>query len=289
MLRMMGRRGFTLVELVFAMVITLIVCGSVYQLLLTTQRVGQAQAAHATLQSNVRAASIVVTNELRELQTLPGGAPGQNDVLSIAPADISYRAMRGTGFVCQAMGTSQLRIAQNSYSGLRDPQAGRDSVFIFVEGDPAIETDDSWVPLALTGVSKTSACPAGLGPSFTLTTSPNPALDILINGTPVRIFEIMQLKLYRSEGKSWLGARSVSAGEAIQPALGPLRDRDGLLLEYLDGAGVVTADATRVKSIRVTVRVIAESSVTGLSGSGELARPEEQLVSQVVLRNSIRP
>jgi prepilin-type N-terminal cleavage/methylation domain-containing protein len=286
---MMGRRGFTLVELVFAMLITLIVCGSVYQLLLTTQRVGQAQAAHATLQSNVRAASIVVTNELRELQTLPGGTPVQNDVLSIAPADISYRAMRGTGFVCQGIGTSQLRIAQNSYSGLRDPQAGRDSVFIFVEGDPAIETDDSWMPLALTGVAKTSACPAGLGPGITLTTSPNAALDGLNTGTPVRIFEIMQLKLYRSEGKSWLGARSVSAGEAIQPVVGPLRDGDGLLLEYLDGAGVVTADATRVKSIRVTVRGIAESSVKDGSGSGELARPEEELVSQVVLRNSIRP
>jgi type II secretory pathway pseudopilin PulG len=289
MLRVAGGRGFTLVELIFAMVITLITCGSVYQLLLTTQRLGRAQAAHATLQSNVRAASMVVINELRELQAFSGGSPAQNDILSMAPADISYRGMRGTGFVCQVIGTSQLRIAQNSYSGFRDPQAGRDSIFVFVEGNPDIETDDSWVPLVLTNVSKASACPAGVGPGITLTTSPNAALEGLTNGTPVRIFEIMQLKLYRSEGNSWLGARSVSAGESIQPIVGPVRGGDGFLLEYLNAAGVVTADATQVKSIRVTVRAIAESSVNASSGSAEVALPQEELVTQVVLRNSIRP
>jgi hypothetical protein len=286
MLSASARRGVTLVELMFATVITLSVCASVYQLLLTTQRLGRAQATRAALQANVRAASIVVANELRELQTMAGGTPGQNDVLAIASADISYRAMRGTGFLCQTSGTSQLRIPVSSYSGYRDPQPGRDSALIFLEGDPDVDTDDSWQSLALTNVSRSSTCPSGLGPAITLTTLPAASVAGVAPGTPVRIYEVMQLKLYRSEGKSWLGARSVSSGEAIQPVVGPLRDGDGFLLEYLSSGGVATTDRSSIKSIRVTLRGVADSSI---SQTGEMVRPQEELVTQVVLRNSIRP
>jgi hypothetical protein len=207
-------------------------------------------------------------------------------VLAIAPADISYRAMRGTGFVCQTSGTSQLRVPVSSYSSYRDPQPGRDSALIFVEGDPDTEADDSWQSLALTNVSRTLTCPAGLGPAITLTTLPAASLPGVAPGTPVRIYEVMQLRLYRSEGKSWLGARSVSSGEAIQPVVGPLRDGDGFLLEYLSSGGVATTDRSSIKSIRVTLRGVAESSI---SQTGELVHPQEELVTQVLLRNSIRP
>jgi hypothetical protein len=107
-----------------------------------------------------------------------------------------------------------------------------------------------------------------------------------VPGTPVRIYEVMQLKLYRSEGKSWLGARSVSSGEAIQPVVGPLRDGDGFLLEYLSSGGVATTDRRSIQSIRLTLRGVADSSI---SQTGEMVRPQEELVTQVVLRNSIRP
>jgi hypothetical protein len=194
--------------------------------------------------------------------------------------------MRGIGFVCQTSGTSQLRVPVSSYSGYRDPQPGRDSALIFVEGNPDTAADDSWQSLALTNVSKSSTCPAGLGPAITLTTLPAASIAGVTPGTPIHIYEIMQLKLYRSEGKSWLGARSVSSGEAIQPVAGPLRDGDGFLLEYLSSGGGTTADRSSIKSVRVTLHGVADSSI---SQTGEVVRPEEELVTQVVLRNSIRP
>jgi hypothetical protein len=113
-------------------------------------------------------------------------------------------------------------------------------------------------------------------------TSPHLAI-----GTPLRIYEIMELRLYRSDGESWLGARSVSSGENIQPMLGPLMPVNGLQLEYLDGLGGPTSDVTAVKSVRITVRGISQGAVNGTGDQSPLARLEEALVTQVVLRNAL--
>jgi hypothetical protein len=98
----------------------------------------------------------------------------------------------------------------------------------------------------------------------------------------------MELSLYAEDGEWWLGARSVSAGEADpQPMLGPLTG-NGFGLQYLDGNGNATADLTAIKSIRLTVRGLTDDLVRA-GGSGAVGHPEEQLVTQVLLRNSIRP
>jgi hypothetical protein len=80
----------------------------------------------------------------------------------------------------------------------------------------------------------------------------------------------------------------VSAGEAVQPVLGPLADGDGFLLNYSDAAGAVTADRTGIKSIRITLRGISDDAVN-LGIEGSLTHVQEELVSQVALRNALRP
>ncbi|HEU5305044.1 MAG TPA: prepilin-type N-terminal cleavage/methylation domain-containing protein, partial [Gemmatimonadales bacterium] len=215
MLTTAGRRGFTLVEIMVAMTIMLIVGGAVFKLLVTSQRVARGQAERAALQSNVRAGSIVVLNDLRELNGVVGGTADQNDVLNVAADAITYRGMRGVGFVCEEPTATQIRIARNGFSAYRDPQPGRDGVYVFIEGDPESQLDDAWIRVAVTGVSTAAACPGTAGPAITLTVPSTAALAGVALGTPVRIFEVMELKLYQSDGRSWLGARSVSAGEAI--------------------------------------------------------------------------
>ena len=91
----------------------------------------------------------------------------------------------------------------------------------------------------------------------------------------------VELRLYESEGKSWLGARSVSSGEAIQPLVGPLTKGSGFRLEYLDATGMPTVDRTSIKSIRITLRGTTEGG-----GAGNSIPVEEELVTQVALRNS---
>lgn len=282
MLTVFRRAGFSLVEVLLSLVITLVVTGAIYSLLLTTQRVTRAQAQQIGLQSTVRAGSFVVLSELGELSTLSGGTPEQNDILAITPSALTYRAHRGIGFICQAPSATELRLARSSFSGRRDPQAGRDEAYVFVPGNPDAATGNSWVPLKITSVAVTAPCPGAQGPAITLTLSGSPSSALVEAGTPVRITELMELRQYRAEGRSWLGARSVSSGEAIQPLLGPLSETGGLELEYLDGTGAATTDKTGIKSIRVTLRGTAEAG-------GADAPADEELVTQVTLRNASAP
>jgi prepilin-type N-terminal cleavage/methylation domain-containing protein len=285
---MANRRGFTLVEIMIAMTLMLIVGGAAFKLLVTTQRLSRSQAEQAALQSNVRMGSLVVLNDLRELGTVSGGGADKNDILTIAASDITYRAMRGLGFICQAPTATQIRITRSGFSGFRDPQAGRDGLYVFIDGDPDSEADDAWLPVAIADVSTATACPGAMGAGITLTTPNTASLVGLSVGTPVHVYEVMELKLHQADGKSWLGARSISAGEAIQPVLGPLVDGNGFQLEYLDAGGAITADRTAIKSIRITIRGISDGAVNvGIEGSPTYV--QDSLVTQVTLRNAFRP
>jgi prepilin-type N-terminal cleavage/methylation domain-containing protein len=285
---MTQRRGFTLVEILLALVIMGVVTGALYRLLNTSQRLSLAQAEQVSLQSSVRTGSLVVPNELRELNTVLGSLDAtQNDITDADPDAITYRAMRGLGFVCQAAaaGATQLRLAGASWTGLRAPDATRDSLYLFIEGDPDEDDDDSWLQVDITAaVAPANACGAAAG--YLLTVEAIPAA-VPVN-TPVRLFELMRLELYAEDGQWWMGAQSVSAGEIEpQPMLGPLTD-DGFALVYLDAAGAETADLTAIKSVRLTVRGLTDGAVRA-GGAGAMGHPEEALVTQVLLRNSIRP
>ena len=279
-----GRRGFTLVEVMLSLSMTLAVAGAIYTLLVTTQRLTRLQGERIRLQSSVRAGSHIVFEELSELSTIVGGTADQNDIVAFGPTDVTYRAMRGIGFICQTPSPTTIRIARGTFTGHRDPQAGRDEAYVFVPGNPDTETSDSWVPAKIVSVTTAAPCPGGLGAGIALTVSAGASLGMREPGTPVRITEVMELKLYQSDGRSWLGARSVSAGEAIQPLVGPLTDAQGFRLEYLNGTGAPTVDRALIKSIRATLRGTAE-----VGGAGPVTPVEEELITQVTLRNGLQP
>jgi prepilin-type N-terminal cleavage/methylation domain-containing protein len=280
------RRGFTLVEILVSLVVMVIVTGAIYKMLTSSQRLARAQAERVSLQSNVRSGALIVPAELRELNTVLGNV-ANTDVLIALPSDLTYRAMRGIGFVCQTPTATEIRVARSSYSAYRDPAAGRDGVYIFIDGNPDIATDDVWLPLGVTGVTAASSCSGAIALTVTPSTT---ALTAVPVGTPVRIYETMQLQLYSTGGKNWLGARSVSAGEiSPQPVLGPLT-ANGLAFEYLDAGGAATTDPTAIKSIRVTIRGVTDQNINlGDGSSGTLASVQDSLVTQVVLRNAFRP
>lgn len=285
-------RGFTLVELLVAMVIMLIVTGSIYTLLNTTQRVSRAQAERVDLQSNVRTGAIVVPNELREINNVEGALIGgpQVDILSATPTTLRYRAMRGIGYVCEAPAAGLVKILKSTWSGLRDPKAPRDAGYVFLEGaDPNASIDDVWQPVAITVVATSTCVAANDAWAFTI----SPAVGILTSvpvGTPVRLYEDMELSLYAEGGKSWLGARSVSGLEvAPQPVLGPLLDGTGLVFKYLDKTGTETALMSNVKSVRVTIHGITNHAIVKGGSSGAAQQMDDSLVSEVLLRNAFRP
>jgi prepilin-type N-terminal cleavage/methylation domain-containing protein len=286
---MTRRRGFTLIEILIALVVMGIVSASIYKLLNSTQRLSRAQTEQVSLQSNVRTGSLVVPNELRELNTVLAGGADRNDILSMpASGDfIRYRAARGFGFVCQAPTTTEIRILKATYSGFRVP-ISTDYLYLFSEGaseDKAI--DDVWLKIAgpLNVTENANGCGAGL-PGYTIT-FPVSAIPATPVRTPVRFYEEMELQLYVADGRSWLGARSLSAGQPMQPLLGPLTAANGFQLQYLNSAGAATVDPTAVRAIKVTVRGETDQMVRQ-NGEGAFIRPQEALVTQVLLRNSVR-
>lgn len=282
---MARRRGFTLVEVLIALVVMGLVTGAIYRMLTMNQRIAQAQAEQVSLQSNVRTSSLIVPNELRELNTVLGSAlPDQSDVRVANANGITYRAMRGLGVLCQASAANELRIYSSGpmWTGTRAPIAGRDSLYLFVDTDVNDDDDDAWTPLQITGVA-TSTC--GAAAAYRLTA---PVAAGIAKGTPVRLYEFMRLELKQDGGQWWLAAGSLSAGQATQPVLGPLRANDGFELEYLNSAGNPTAALDAITSIRITVRGLTDDAVREY-GTGALDHSEETLATQVLLRNSIRP
>jgi prepilin-type N-terminal cleavage/methylation domain-containing protein len=285
---MRNRKGYTLIELIVALVILLAVTGSIYKLLVTNQRLSRAQAERVDLQSNVRTASIVVPSELRELSTFGSAATGdRNDVLVAGATSISYRAMRGIGFICQAPAPGEIRILKSSWSGLRDPDFVRDDGYVFFDDNSDKNTDDLWLPVTITNVTN-STCGAGADPAWSLTIAPTVPAGIPVN-TPVRLFEVMQLNLYTdAAGKSWLGAQAVS-DLAPQPLLGPLRGADGLSFKYYSAPGTETAVVGDIKSIRVSVRGLSNQAIAGHGGSSRTSVVQDSLTTEVSLRNAFRP
>jgi prepilin-type N-terminal cleavage/methylation domain-containing protein len=276
------RRGFSLVEIIVALALALIVTGAIHTLVVSTHRLSRLQATQIDLQSNVRSTSIVVENELRELNAVESGSIDQTDILSASNSGLMYRGMRGIGFLCQPALGGQLRIARSTFSGFRDPQPGRDGVYLLLEGSPEKAIADSWLQLSILSVATNVACPSG-EPAIGLTVSPPPAVEPSA-GTPLRVFETMEMRLYQSGGQNWLGARSTGTGEVIQPVAGPLRADDGLRLEYLNSAGVPATSLPSIRGIVLTVRGITEDPVFTPDG----ARLQETVVGQVTLRNGLR-
>lgn len=263
-------RGFTLVELMVALALALALAGIAQQVLLAGQRVALAQSERAALQDNVRAGSLIVANELRDLgfDSVPAlaglalPAAASSDIVSAQPGRIRYRATRGLGFTCLAPAVDRLVLHATRWLGLRQPEAGVDSVAIHLEGDPATPEDDAWVRAGLTGVSAAS-CPDGAAAIALDIAWQAPAVGAAaaaraLAGGPVRAFETMELAYYRSEGASWLGLRSVSRGEVVQPLVGPLADSTagtrGFTLSYRDRNDAATAVPAEVRAIGITLR-----------------------------------
>jgi prepilin-type N-terminal cleavage/methylation domain-containing protein len=287
------RRGYSLVELMVALVIMGIVTGAIYKLIDNTQRISRNQAEQVALQANTRGGILIVPTELREINVPPatGAHPGSlNDIVARTANSVTYRAMRGTGFLCQPATATQLTLAASSWTGMRLPVAGRDGMFVFVENSNTSATDDRWVPLAITNSSTVAnGCP-GSTPAIVLTTADTlsaVAASVTV-GSPVRTFEVMQMRLYPDGGKSWLGARSVSGGEAtIQPVLGPLVADSGMTLQYLGLNGAETTVDADIRSIQVRVKGVADAPMNEYGSSQFRSAPTlDTLTTRVALRNA---
>src|SRR6478735_8438499 len=154
--------GFTLVELLVAMVIFAVVATLRTRMLITSQRVTATQAVRASLQSNLRVGSLVVPNELRMLNQ-----SNETDIVDVSDTSIVYRAMRGYYVLCAApTSATSIKVVRVAGTGFtfdyRAPLAN-DSAFVHFEKDTLKMSDDVWVPVGISAVSAPTTCTFGSG------------------------------------------------------------------------------------------------------------------------------
>ncbi len=241
-------RGFTLPEMIFALLLTLWLGSAVSALLVGTEMVVRRQNGRIELFRTLRSGALFLARETTGL--VPGPNP---DLLQIAPDRIHYRAPRGLAVSCGAR-PDTLLIRQTLRFGVRSWQPVTDSLRLFLLGDTARGIMDRWERLPLVSVSAHS-CPDGAS-ALALGTRFPPGFVAAVDlapGAPVLVFEPTEIRLYQSGGREWLGLRSLSGGGNIQPALGPLAPA-GLEFVFLDRNDAQTGDPQQVVALAMTLR-----------------------------------
>lgn len=281
-MRASSRSGFTLVELLIAIVVFGIVSASLFTLLVRTQRASRTQADRATMQANVRAGVALVTSELRELNI----NATQSDIASAGATAIRYRGMRGLGFICDHS-TSMIRIRRGNWlASYREPVA-TDSLMVYVDNDVDITTDDAWTRRGISAVAN-ATCSSDGAAAIELTLGSVLSADtvaMIQTGSPIRTFEHMEIGALVQGGETWLAARSMSAGQAFQPVLGPL-NAGGVAFQYLNAAGTAGATELTTRTIVLTLTGITENPLAAGTGLNAGQRATEQLVTRIRLRNA---
>jgi prepilin-type N-terminal cleavage/methylation domain-containing protein len=249
------RRGFTLAELMVALVLGAVLATAAVRLLLGGSRLHRAQVERMRQSATLRVASALLPWELRELN--PGAASGP-DIVAVTASSITYRSLQGLHIVCRAAtpGTSVVLVAAEAFAE-RALDPARDSLLIFAEGDPNNSLDDVWMPAGLAAVSSGATCPGGEAANQIAVaglTASN--MQAVLAGAPIRNFEVTELRLYTgSAGAHWVGLRSAGTDGSwsqTQPVFGPVTV-GGLQLVLFDSLGAVTTLPAQAGRIGVAV------------------------------------
>lgn len=239
------RRGFTLVELLIGLVLLGMAGAVMIRTALHMERGTRSALDAAQVQGSFDATLGFLESDLADL----GTDSAATDLLAIGGDSITWRATRGTGLACH-LALTGIWLLQSRWVAARLPQPGRDSLQLFLDNDSLAVAGGRWVALPVQGVSSASC---GGAPALRVTTVIDSAtagrtdLPALL---PVRSFEVMQARLYQSQGQWWFGVRSVSAGEGIQPVAGPFLP-GGFRLSYADSSTLVTANPGAVRALGV--------------------------------------
>ena len=250
-----GRGGLTLVELLIVVVLSMVIVGSVLQILISSRRTFTAQSATIAGQQSTRMAIEVLFAELREVSASGG------DILRMTDSTITVRLMRKFSVVCDTIwsGPQPQVVVYDSLGPVSVMGGGNtfttDSVLIFAENDEGLDSDDIWVEAVITSTDNTVDCTSGdeglllefSGQAATFAT------DEVQIGAPVRSYLSYHLGVADAAwGDRFLAVEDTSG--SWQPLVGPVRETEPLSFVYYDQYGTVTTDRTLVSQIEVTVR-----------------------------------
>ncbi|MCC6770895.1 MAG: prepilin-type N-terminal cleavage/methylation domain-containing protein [Gemmatimonadaceae bacterium] len=298
-----NRRGFALVELLTALVITSMLGAALFRLVDRTQRFTRGTALMADQRAQLAVAAFAVEAALQ------GVAPSDGDVLVAADSSVSFLAPVGSAIAC-ALGGGFVDVASPVIASGATltwwntaPQAG-DSIAILDDGSLAGAADDRWVHAEVTAIS---ALPNACLHSPFLDSiadagrvgwrlAASPALPPTVTpGAVVRVGRPERFALDRSAGEwmaGWTEWNPIAGRwNVIQPVAGPLLpyaapgSTSGMSFRWRDSLGAVLSSAGpgNARVVEVSLGAVTRHAVRMDGAAGGMRR--DSLTVRIPLRN----
>jgi prepilin-type N-terminal cleavage/methylation domain-containing protein len=302
--------GFTLVELVIALVLASLVAGATVTLMLRQQRFYNSTTELIQTRQQIRQAAAMLPSDLR------GISSGGGDIYAMTDSSLEFRAVFGSSIVCVNTGGKLSTVPRVLARGsamtnwARQPAPG-DSVLVYNDSSALGATDDAWSRYQISVVTPVpgnvaNGCPTSsnlvqLGdlttgnPSFQLTFVAA-ASSRIRQGAAIRFFRRGHYSHYKGPDSRWyLGyydcvpnRAPVCNNSPMNAIAGPFQPyatngTSGLQFAYYDSTGAVTTNRNLVARISLVVRGQGAAPLN-LTGAGASVF-RDSLRIEVGLRN----
>lgn len=288
------RAGFTLTEMMVALVMAGVLTTALWELMRAQARFAATESQRQEAQANGRTALDVLAGDLRA--ALPEG------IVTAGEGVLVMALPRAWGVLCAASTPTRITVAFPSVPGDAFTVLAYGGTGVMV--NTAEEGEPRWLPrpalddsraavTTLVSADAAAACPTAAGNvrAWTLTGTRFPSAEA---GAAVALYQLVRYDLGESEGKWWVrrsNGLSGPAGFSMAPLAGPVAAGDGLRFTWYAGpqadearpAPGSAADALGRLS-RVKVRVVTLSS-GAYGGAASVNRDSATLA----LRNRARP
>jgi prepilin-type N-terminal cleavage/methylation domain-containing protein len=298
-----SRAGFSLVEIMVALVLLGIVATGIMTVVMRQQQFYRSATEVIDTRQQIRSASNVVPVDIRGVSSVGG------DILNMSDSALDVRGNIGSALVCSHVAAAKsvtvppLNLANGKYftTFLTRPQV-HDAVLIFDDVGPGT-ADDIWGVYYIASIDSTlagcvsftdaAADAAKYRYVYTLTAPLSPTI---VDGAPIRFARGVKYSIYKSASDNlwWMGYRECrgdgSSCAAVQPVSGPYRAyvandtiNSGLSFVYRDSTGAVTASKADVARVEMFVHGETQGSVA--LGGGKLAPYRDYVKVTIALRN----
>ena len=274
------RRGFTLTEMLFVLVIFGLVAAATMQIIVRQQRFYASTTDLIALRNTLRDVGAALPSDLRGI-SMTG-----NDIYAMSDSAITFRLSTGISVICSIGATRLTAVIPptnlSSNSGISTwitaPTIG-DTAFVYNEGATSALSDDGWQQVPITAALAIGSCPTSSGYTTTSTEANNSQTVTfgtalvagVVPGSVIRFYRTAKYKLYQPAGSNawYLGYSDCPGGtcSAIQPVSGPYLaysatpGSTGLRFVYRDSTGAITATPAQVARIDIIAKAQTETPI----------------------------
>ncbi len=295
------RRGFSLIEIMVALVLLGIVATGIMTVVMRQQQFYRSATDVIDTRQQIRQAAAVVPVDVRGVSSVGG------DILAMSDSALDVRGNIGSAIVCSHTTNSitipPLNLAKNRYFTTFLTRPKVHDVIIIFDDKTAGNQDDDWTVNTISAIDSTLVgCTSFTDAVLDATkyryiyTFSSPLSGTIIDGAPLRMAREVKYSLYKSatDGLWWMGYRECrgdqTSCDAVQPVSGPYKPyvandtvNSGVSFVYRDSTGAVTATPTKVARVEMFIHGQTQSAVA--LGGGKAAVYSDYMKVTIALRD----